>query len=314
MDLFTLKKPSMAVACAGAIMALSSVAQASLVLDPLRIGSAPTGPGEGLAGAWYKVDNNAHFSNYSYTETDPGSSRYGQTDAIKNFSWGTGIWAATDIADIAASNASLVTATASSLGSVSYSNNIYNNTVTNGGYGNRWAPDYGRPLAPIVGGANNCSMGTDSTAACAGEQNYAAVFTGYLYVATAGVYDFGVFADDGFLFTLLGANNTQLVMGHNSVVGSPGRDLYSLADTNSTNGIDLGLGYYGIGLNYFNREEAGVISLGWNGPGDTAWTVINKAVLYNNVPEPTSIALMGLGLLGLWSARKARRTGPHTAA
>ena len=141
LHLLNIKKLICTAVCAGAAMVLSSVACATPALDPLRIGSAPIGDGAGLAGIWYKVNNNTHFSNYSYTETDPGSSRYGQTDAIKKFSWGTGIWAATDIAAMASGDNSYVTATASSLGSVSYSNNIYNNTVNSGGYGNPWAPD-----------------------------------------------------------------------------------------------------------------------------------------------------------------------------
>ena len=118
-------------------MVVSCVAHDTPTLNPLRIGSAPTGAGADLVGTWYRVDNNAHFSNYSYTETDSGSHRYGQTDAIKNFSWGSGIWTATDIATIAAiaaGNNSYVTAMASSLGSVSYSNNIYNNMV----HGQQW--------------------------------------------------------------------------------------------------------------------------------------------------------------------------------
>lgn len=314
MNTLTFKKISLAAVCVGAGLVFSSAAHAIPTLDPLNIGSAPTGPGAGLAGTWYKVDNNAHLSNYSYTETDPGSSRYGQTDAIKNFSWGSGIWAATDIAAIAAGNNPYVTATASTVGAVSYSNNIYNNTINNGGYGNSWAPDYNRTLTPIVGGVNSCNVATENTAPCTGEQNYAAVFTGYIYVATAGVYDFGVFADDGFLFNLLGANNTSLSMNHNSVVGSPGRDMYSLANENGSTGINLDVGYYGIDMSYFNREEAGVIDLGWRGPGATAWSVIDDGSLYNKVPEPSSIALIGLGLLGLWGSRKTRRIEPSTAA
>nr|WP_315209115.1 PEP-CTERM sorting domain-containing protein [uncultured Albidiferax sp.] len=315
MNTLTLKKLSLTAVCVGAGLVFSGAAHAIPTLDPLKLGSGatPSGAGAGLAGTWYKVDNSANFSNLVYTETDPTSSRYGQTDAIKNFSWGSGIWAATDIADIAAGKNPYVTATASTLGAVSYSNNIYNNTVSSGGYGNPWAPDYDRTLTPIVGGANSCNVATGNTAACAGEQNFAAVFTGYIYVATAGVYDFGVFADDGFLFNLLGANGTSLGMGHNSVVGSTGRDMYSLADENSTTGVNLSVGYYGIDLSYFNREEAGVIDLGWRGPGATAWSVIDNDVLYNNVPEPSSIALIGMGLLGLWSSRKNRRAAPRAA-
>ena len=313
MNTLTLKKLSLTAVCVGAGLVFSSAVHAIPTLDPLKLGSAPTGTGAGLAGTWYKVENNAHFSNYSYTETDPTSSRFGQTDAIKNFSWGSGLWAATDIADIAAGKNPYVTATANTLGSISYSNNIYNNTVNSGGYGNPWAPDYNRTLTPIVGGTNSCNMATKDGAACAGEQNYAAIFTGYIYVATAGVYDFGVFADDGFLFNLLGANSSSLGMGHNSVAGSSGRDMYSLAEENGSTGVNLGVGYYGIDLSYFNREEAGVIDLGWRGPGATAWSVIDNDVLYNNVPEPSSIALIGMGLLGLWGSRKNRRVAPRTA-
>ncbi|WP_394787729.1 hypothetical protein, partial [Rhodoferax sp.] len=76
MNTLTLKKLSLTAVCVGAGLVFSSAAHAIPTLDPLNIGSAPTGTGTGLAGTWYKVDNSAHFSDYSYTETDPGSSRY----------------------------------------------------------------------------------------------------------------------------------------------------------------------------------------------------------------------------------------------
>ena len=314
MKTFIRPQTHLAAVCMGVLLAWAQSAQAIPSLDPMYAGTAPAAAGQGLAGSWYKADNDAHFSNYMYTETDTGSSRYGETAAIKSFSWATGIWAATDIAAMA-SSPSYVTATATSLGAVSYANNIYNNTVNSGGYGSPWAPDYARTLAPIIGGANACDAASQNTAACAGEQNYAAIFTGYIYVAAAGIYDFGVFADDGFLFNLLGANNSSLSMNHNALAGSSGRDLYSLGDENgSTDGISLDMGYYGIDLSYFNREEAGVIDLGWRGPGNVGWSVINDAVLYNAVPEPGSLGLMGLALMGMASLWHARRRSVASAA
>ncbi len=314
----TLISTKLRLSAAGVIVGLllSSAAQAIPSLDPLSVGAAPTGAGQGLEGSWYKLANDAHFSNYIYTETDPGSSRHGETDAIKNFGWGTGIWAATDIADIVAGRNPYVTATANTLGSVSYSNNIYNNTLSGGGYGAPWAPDYARPLTPIVGGANTCGM-AGSADICDREQNYAALFSGYIYIATAGLYDFGIFADDGFIFNLLGANSTSLSMKHNAVAGSSGRGFYGLGEENGNpdvngilGGVGLSVGYYGIDLAYFNRLEAGVIDLGWRGPANVTWTGIPPDQLYNNAPEPSSIALVTLALAGLWGSQKRRGAAP----
>jgi hypothetical protein len=304
-------KRSVASVVAGLVFC--SAAQAIPSLDPLSLGVAPTGAGQGLAGSWYKLQNDAHFSNFSYTETDSTSPRFGETAAIKTFGWGTGIWAATDIADIVAGRNPYVTATASTLGSVSYSNNIYNNTLSSGGYGNPWAPDYNRTLTPIVGGANTCDLASEAAAACSAEQNYAALFGGYIYIATAGLYDFGIFADDGFIFNLLGANGTSLSMQHNAVAGSSGRSFYELGSENgNAGGVGLGAGYYGIDLAYFNRLEAGVIDLGWRGPANATWTVIPPDQLYNNAPEPSSFVLVSLALAGLWGSQKRRRAASST--
>ncbi|MFZ4285937.1 PEP-CTERM sorting domain-containing protein [Variovorax sp. HJSM1_2] len=280
----TLKKLRHAFALCGISALFTGPAQAMPALDPLMTGAAPTAAGQGLAGAWYKVNDDARFSNYQWSEGGAASTE------VKNFGWGTGIWSTMDIADIASGQNPNVTAIAHTVSDISFANNLYNNT-----YGaSPWHVDGVRPLAPIV------------IAVGGGETNYAAVFTGYLYVATSGKYDFGVFSDDGFSFSLTGANGL-LGMGQDNVAESSGRSYFSLAEENDLlGGVDLSVGYYAINLNYYNRLEAGVIDLGWAGP-DGQWSLIPPEVLLNHVPEPASVALFSLGLLGVWGVRRKRR-------
>lgn len=255
-------------------------ANAALVLNPLATG--PAAIGSGLTGTWYKVDDNAKFSNYVW-----------EGEKIKDTGWGTGIWSISgDWAQITAANSPYVLGTANSTGAVRFANSIYNTTYLSGDYG-VWAMDYVRPLAPIVGGN--------------AQENYAASFTGYIYVGVAGLYDFGVFSDDGFAFTLAGGDGS-LSMGLDSVAGSPGRVSYTLTDKNGlAEGLLLGQGYYSIDLRYFNRLEAGVIDLGWKREGDE-WRSIEDDFLFAQtpaqVPEPATALLIGLGLLGIWAMRR----------
>lgn len=304
----------LAVLAANAAIALPGHA-AAVTLDPLATGSAPgTGMAGGLAGTWYQIDGSQRFSNLAYTETDPDSPVAGQALRIKDFAWGTGLWSTGDIAT-AIADPSLVKATAQTVGAISYANNIYNNTVLSGSYGT-WGEDFARTLNPFSGPANGCGVATQFTVGCAGELHYAAIFSGYLYIATAGSYDFGVFADDGFEFLLTGSNDA-LGMGLPSVVGSSGRAHYTLQDANNLSALNLAQGYYGISLNYFNREEAGVVELGWTGPGAAStWTTIGSDVLVptNAVPEPGTVWMLLLGMLALGhTTARRRRTHPAPA-
>lgn len=265
---------------------------APVALTPLFSSPAPGLASGGLAGTWYKVKNDAKFSLATWN---------GET--IKDTAWGTGIWSASDIAAIAADpRPSYVTASTTTVGAVSYANNIYNNTFTTGAFGT-WEPDHTRVLAPPVGAANACTLSNQDAVECANEQNYAAVFTGFLYVATQGLYDFGVFADDVFNFSLTGLGGA-FGIGHEAVAGSPGRVFETLLAQNNLDGLELSQGFYGIDLSYANRLEAGVIDLAWHGPGQTPWRTIGDPDLFRQVPEPATLVLMTLGLLGLWWMRR----------
>lgn len=293
--------PHLIAAVCGGVLLSTAAAASTLTLNPLLTGSAPVGTTSGgLAGDWYKLRNDARFSTAVYTDEN------GRTDQFQNFNWGTGIWAASDIAAIAAGQNPYVVGTASSTGAVSYANNVYNNTQASGAYGS-WGEDYTRAVAPIVGGANNCPLQSEAqtSAQCGGEFNYAAVFSGYLYVAEAGLYDFGIFADDGFTFQLTGVNG-GVGMAHQTLAGSAGRDMYELLAQNNLDGLYLTQGYYGIDLSYFNRLESGVIDLGWHGPDATVWRTIAADDLYNQVPEPATLALSCAALLGMWGTRRRR--------
>lgn len=277
-------------------LSLQSLSHAGAIgmLNPLFTSGAGLSSG-GLAGDWYKVDNNAKFSNAKW-----------QGDTIKDTGWGTGIWSVADVVSMATIPApSYVTGFQTRVGAVSYANNIYNNTFKSGQYG-VWGADYMRPLAPPVGLANLCDTSSQDSPACANEQNYAAVFSGYIYVATASWYDFGVFADDVFNFSLFGGNNGFYGMSHDNVAGSPGRVQESLLKKNGLEALKLNQGFYAVELSYANRLESGVLDLGWKGLGDTSWKTIDGAVLYHSVPEPATLILLSMGMLGVWSSRRFR--------
>lgn len=280
-------------------MAFFAAAQAEPVsLAPLFTSATSPLASGGLAGTWFKVDNNARFSEATWVTNDV-------LETIKNTTWGTGIWSASDIAAIAGDpRPGYVTATTTTVGAVSFANNIYNDTFSSGAFGT-WDADYVRPLAPIVGSANACTLANQTDAACANEQNYAGVFTGFVYVAVAGLYDFGVFADDVFSFKLNGLDSF-LGMGREAVAGSgnTGRVLKSLLQENALEGLTLSEGFYGIDLSYANRLEAGVIDLGWKLPGATTWSPPPEANLFHPVSEPATLVLLTVGLFGLWGLRK----------
>lgn len=261
-------------------------------LQPLSTAGAATGTG--LAGNWFKVDDDSRFSTLPYTDAS------GQSGPIASFAWGSGFWSMQDVHNAADGRFGNVLARASSVSAVSFANPLYNQLAADGSYGS-WSMDHVRALAPILD-----APGCPQPAACT--QNHAALFSGYLYIAQAGSFGLGVFADDAFALTLRGTDGT-LSLTHDSVVGSSGRDFLSL------DGLLLDAGYYALELGYFNRLDAGVLDLLWK-PEGSDWRSIDSTALFadlpQQVPEPGTMPLSVLALLvvGLMMLRRMQRPCP----
>jgi hypothetical protein len=127
------------------------------------------------------------------------------------------------------------------------------------------------------------------------QENYAGHMWGYISVPTAGEYNFGVLYDDGFAFTVWGANNTFLSM--DSIGLSPRERL------GFPSNLVMEAGLYRFDLVGYNRLEAGVLNLGWwTGPTTEDFSVIPQSNLFTTaVPIPAAVWLFGSGLLGLIS-------------
>ena len=164
-------------------------------------------------------------------------------------------------------------------GPINYANELFNTDPNS-------QPQYGTGTLP--------PLFTSSTAGST-EIDYAGNLWGYVNVPTAGLYNFGVLADDGFSFTLSGANG----IGESMSLDGLNSRTYTYFGQN----LNLAAGLYQYDLVGYNRLQNGVVRLlmgsatgTWNPttiPGGDYYTSVSA------VPLPASMGLFGFGFLGL---------------
>ncbi|HQU15450.1 MAG: VPLPA-CTERM sorting domain-containing protein [Gammaproteobacteria bacterium] len=174
-------------------------------------------------------------------------------------------------------------------GPINYANTAFNTDPYS-------QPAYGTGTLPPLFNASTPS---------AQQINYAGHFWGFLNVPTSGLYNFGVLADDGFTFTLTGANGNFETMGLDGL----NTRTYTYFGTN----LNLSGGLYRYDLIGYNRLQNGVVRL-LQGSGTGAWnpTTISAGNFYTSiapVPLPPSVWLLGSGLIGLAAVGRRRHPG-----
>ncbi|MEQ6342214.1 MAG: hypothetical protein M3A44_11310 [Gammaproteobacteria bacterium] len=214
-----------------------------------------------------------------YTNGDGVMSRWVQMTEAWNGQWGIEQLADQKVVmDLPASSSDILRTLETKVSTINFSDDVYREKWANT---DEWKQFVTQPV-PLF-------SPTDSN-----QNDYAARFTGYVAITTPGEYNFGVLSDEGFKFTLTGANGS-----HSSQLdGLNPRELVGF-DSN----IAMQAGVYQFTLDTYEHTQAGVISLNWwHGPGASEFGLIPQSSLFSAippVPEPEEWLLFAAGLLTL---------------
>ena len=272
-------RPLVAMSCVGLAAPVFAASLNPWVAGPV------TGT-HGVQSNWVQVNLNWP----GYSDPNPGVIDLARADqALAQFSGASPT-------DQQASNAGLWNTYQGVVGQVNFANTDFNSTVWNvNGNSVVWGQIYGtRPLAPVFAGSPDSSY----------QDNFVGQFNGYLYIPHGGEWNLGVLVDDGFTFTLQGANGSLSIARD----GEAPPDVVSYADN-----LTLGQGAYRFSMTGYNHLQAGVLSLEWWSRTDPTWQAVSADNFYtavSPVPEPAKAGLLlaGLALLGLLQSRKERRS------
>lgn len=187
-----------------------------------------------------------------------------------------GIWGLDDqsaVINLQNGDAQVIQTLSQQVSQINFADQVYIST-----WGSTWGM---APLAPIFDNAPGEN-----------QENWATRFSGYVSIIDPGEYNFGILFDDGFRFSLIGANGDTVSL---EMDGLNPRERLGF-DQN----LQLTSGLYAFQLDAYEHLEAGVIQLGWWKPGADFSVIPRENLFTQPVPEPSMLLLMlpGLALLG----------------
>ncbi len=266
--------PSISIA---AFLALSSAAGAAPVeLAPTLAGSWATGSG---AHAQFRaIDSDWRGSSVFWNEATraySATAREGYSP-IGSFSWGTGIWGLNDWTRVQSGEVASIANWSGTVARIDQANQIYRDA---------WGSTDWGDVSPMPGSLP--------------AENWTALYTGYLRIGDAGLYNFGVLYDDGFFLRIHGADGQFVEISSDFILTA--RDRLGFDED-----LQLSEGLYRFELGAYNRLEAGVVQLAWQ-RGDAAWESVPTDRLVTDptrIPLPGTLAMIALGGVGFVASRK----------